>query len=159
MLLCRASNDLGTATSAGKSSACTMKCYQAPVGSCGGPNANTIYTQNLAAGSGTTGGPTASLPPPSVPPVVDPPAVLIPPPVPVPPAVPAGQLSSLDITSLGCFADGAPRAMPAQLKVSPSMTIDECARLAYANQGRAGIACDCSTLGQYIFCSGVVCAH
>lgn len=47
--VCRGGTDFARATSGGNSTACTMSCYQMPVGYCGGPLANTIYTQTLAA--------------------------------------------------------------------------------------------------------------
>lgn len=121
---CYAGTDLTLATRWGPATNCASLCYSDPSNTCGGGLANNIY---LLPSAGTT--PPASTPTPApTPAVVDPPATATVPP-PVLPAVPAGQLSSLTITPLGCYADrlGA-RALPAQLKVSTTMTVDQCAQ-------------------------------
>lgn len=41
---CFASNDFARATSAGVSSGCTMPCDKNPSATCGGPNANSVYS-------------------------------------------------------------------------------------------------------------------
>lgn len=122
---CYAGMNVTEATRFGSATNCDSTCYYDPPNTCGGGLANSIY---LLPASNVP-------PPPSVPPVV------LDPVVPTPPLPgPAGQLSSLAITPLGCYADGFnPRALPAPLKVSISMTVDQCAQLAYSDSGRDGV--------------------
>lgn len=124
---CWAGANVSLATRWGAATNCDSPCYSDPANTCGGGLANSIYL--LPSAEATVLFP-SSTPPPAV---VDPPVA---PPAPVLPPVPAGQLSSLNITPLGCYADAfAQRALPAQLKVSTTMTVNECAQLAWSNPG------------------------
>eukprot|EP00879_Flechtneria_rotunda_P010453 GHRR01010929.1.p1 GENE.GHRR01010929.1~~GHRR01010929.1.p1 ORF type:complete len:962 (+),score=236.94 GHRR01010929.1:64-2949(+) len=114
---CWGDTDLASATVLGASTDCTNQCYQAPVGDCGGPLANTIYTVPAKAAST----------PPAPAPVGGAPTDPTPTPVPAPASAP---LSNLNITALGCYADGTPRAMTL-ITADATMTVDKCAKLAY----------------------------
>ncbi|WIA21233.1 hypothetical protein OEZ85_000475 [Tetradesmus obliquus] len=128
---CYAGTNETLATRFGPATNCDSPCRNAtadPPGSCGGGLANSLYR----------------LPPlaPGVSPAPEDgaPVVVVPPPVIVPPSpVPAGQLSTLNITSLGCWMDQPTRAVPTLLATSPTMTVDTCAQLAYASRLRYNV--------------------
>lgn len=123
---CYAGVNITLLTRYGPATNCDSACYADPPRSCGGGLANSMYLlpplpANVTPATDINTGSAA------------------PPPVPLPsppPSVPPGQLSSLNITSLGCYGDSfATRALPVVLRASATMTVDECAQLAYASTG------------------------
>ncbi|KAF6258550.1 hypothetical protein COO60DRAFT_1701302 [Scenedesmus sp. NREL 46B-D3] len=121
---CYATTNETSAVRFGLATNCDSPCNNPaldPPGSCGGGLANSLYRLPPLA-PGVSPAPEDGAPP-----------VVVPPPVVTNSPVPAGQLSTLNLTSLGCYADGDPRAIPTQLGISAGMTVDRCAQLAYAS--------------------------
>ncbi|WIA21235.1 hypothetical protein OEZ85_000476 [Tetradesmus obliquus] len=127
---CYAGTNETLATRFGPATNCDSPCRNAtadPPGSCGGGLANSLYRLPPLA-QGVSPAPEDGTP-----------VVVVPPPVVPPSPVPAGQLSTLNITSLGCWMDQPTRAVPTLLATSPTMTVDTCAQLAYASRLRYNV--------------------